>query len=281
MTRARSARFAAIVCGASLLASQPGAAEEKPLWEFGLGAGALAFPDYRGSDQMRVYPVPMPYFVYRGPIFEADRGGVRGELFDREHVELSLSMSAAVPVNSEDNDARRGMPDLRPIVELGPSLDLHLWRSAGRAARLDLVLPLRAPVTLETSPQVLGWIFSPRLSLDVEDIGGADGWNLGIGAGPMFAAEQFHRYYYSVAPRWASEARPEHHARGGYSGMNVIASLSKRFPRYWIGAFMRYDELAGARFDASPLVRRGRSLFGGFGFAWMIGESKRLVSSED
>ena len=28
--------------------------EEKPLWEFGMGVGGIAFPDYRGSDETRV-----------------------------------------------------------------------------------------------------------------------------------------------------------------------------------------------------------------------------------
>jgi outer membrane scaffolding protein for murein synthesis (MipA/OmpV family) len=39
---------------------------QKPLWEAGLGIGAVTFPDYRGSDESQVYPVPVPYFVYRG-----------------------------------------------------------------------------------------------------------------------------------------------------------------------------------------------------------------------
>ena len=37
-------------------------AEEKPLWEAGLGIGAMVFPDYRGSDQVNAYPIPLPYF---------------------------------------------------------------------------------------------------------------------------------------------------------------------------------------------------------------------------
>ena len=73
------------------------AGEEKPLWEFGLGVGAIEFPDYRGSDETQVYPVPVPYFVYRGPFFKADRDGVRGELFDRKYVELSISVNAHDP----------------------------------------------------------------------------------------------------------------------------------------------------------------------------------------
>ena len=72
-------------------------AAEKPLWEFGLGVGAIAFPDYRGSDETQVYPVPVPYFVYRGPCLKADRDGVRGKLFDRQYAELNLSVSATIP----------------------------------------------------------------------------------------------------------------------------------------------------------------------------------------
>jgi outer membrane scaffolding protein for murein synthesis (MipA/OmpV family) len=256
-------------------------AEEKPLWEFGLGVGAIEFPDYRGSDETQVYPVPVPYFVYRGRFLRADRDGLRGELFDREYVELSLSVSATIPVNSEDNHARRGMPDLEPTLELGPSLELHLWRSTDNAMKLDLVMPLRLAVTMESSPRSLQWLFAPRLNLDVENFAGRAGWNFGVGVGPVFAADRFHEYFYSVPARFATADRPEYDADGGYSGMHVLAALSKRFPKYWVGAFLRYDWLGGAEFEDSPLVRRQSSLAGGFGFAWMIGESKRRVTIDD
>ncbi|HKU16815.1 MAG TPA: MipA/OmpV family protein [Steroidobacteraceae bacterium] len=255
-------------------------AEEKPLWEFGLGVGAIAFPDYRGSDETHVYPVPVPYFVYRGEFLKADREGLRGLLFDREFAELSISADATIPVNSEDNAARRGMPDLKPTVELGPSLEVHLWHNERRTSKLDVVLPLRVPVTLESSPRSLQWIFAPRLNIDFADFAGHTGWNFGAGVGPVFAAERFHDYYYSVPARFATPTRPEYRADGGYSGMHVLAALSKRFPKYWVGAFLRYDWLAGAQFEDSPLVRREHSLAGGFGIAWMIGESKRKVEAD-
>jgi outer membrane scaffolding protein for murein synthesis (MipA/OmpV family) len=256
-------------------------AEEEPLWEFGLGVGAIAFPHYRGSDQMHAYPVPVPYFVYRGPIFKADRDGVRGELFDRKYVELSISVNGTIPVDSEDNAARRGMPDLEPTIELGPSLEVHLWQSADHDVKLDLVMPLRVPITIESSPESLQWTFAPRLNIDVDDIGGHAGWDFGAGIGPVFAADRFHEYYYSVPARFATATRPEYHADGGYSGMHVLAALSKRFPKYWVGAFLRYDWLGGTGFADSPLVRRENSLAGGFGIAWIIGESKRRVQTDD
>jgi outer membrane protein len=279
MTWIANSRFACIVL---LVVMTPAArAEEKPLWEAGLGIGALSFPDYRGSDESRVYPVPVPYFVYRGDIFKADREGVRGEIFDRRYLELSISLNATIPVDSEDNEARRGMPDLKPTIEMGPSLDVHLWRSSDERVELDLVMPLRVPVTLESSPQALGWVFSPRLNLDIEDIGGHEEWDFGFGVGPLYADREFHEYFYSVAPEYATADRSAYDAPGGYSGIHVLTSLSKRFPRYWVGAYVRYDVLDGAAFEDSPLVRSRHALAGGFGIAWIIGESRRKVESDD
>ncbi len=251
-------------------------AEEKPLWEAGVGIGALVFPDYRGSDEMRAYPIPVPYFVYRGDFLKADREGMRGEIFDREYAELSISLNATIPVQSEDNEARAGMPDLDPTIEIGPSLDFHLWKSNDHRVQVDLVLPLRVPITIESSPRVIGWIFSPRLNLDIQSVY-ASGWDFGVGIGPVFADRKYHDYFYSVRPEYATDTRSAYEAHGGYSGAHVLASLSKRFPKYWIGAYVRFDALQSAAFDDSPLFRSRDYIAGGLGIAWMIGRSTRTV----
>jgi len=270
-----------IAFAAAMAASLAVHAEQKPLWEAGLGIGALSFPDYRGSDEMQVFPVPVPYFVYRGEFLKADRDGVRGELFNRKYAELSISANATIPVRSEDNAARRGMRDLKPTVELGPSFDLHVWRSPDERMKLDVVMPLRAPFTVESSPRSIGVVFSPRVNLDIADVAGYTGWNFGVGAGPLFADKKFHDYFYSVTARDVRPDRPAYDAGGGYSGAHFIVSLSKRFPRYWVGGYMRYDTLAGAAFVDSPLVKQQNYLAGGFGIAWMIGESSRSVETDD
>jgi outer membrane protein len=74
------------ICAALLAAvcwSVPAHAKEVPLWEFGLGAGAIAFEDYRGSNTTHAYPLPVPYVVYNGKFLKADRDGVRGTLFNQ------------------------------------------------------------------------------------------------------------------------------------------------------------------------------------------------------
>jgi outer membrane scaffolding protein for murein synthesis (MipA/OmpV family) len=272
-----------VAAGASLgaLVSVAAHSEEKPLWEAGLGIGALRFPDYRGSDEAQVFPVPVPYLVYRGEFLKADREGVRGELFNRKYAELSISADASIPVRSKDNAARRGMRDLKPTVELGPSFDLHVWRSADQRMKLDVVMPLRGPITVEASPRSIGVVFAPRVNLDIADVAGYTGWNFGVGLGPIFADDKFHSYFYSVTARDVRPDRPVYDAGGGYSGSHLLVSLSKRFPKYWVGAYMRYDSLAGAAFADSPLVRQQNYIAGGFGIAWMIGESRIKVQTDE
>jgi outer membrane scaffolding protein for murein synthesis (MipA/OmpV family) len=269
--------YGVLASAASTAADTP----QKPLWEFGLGIGALAFDDYRGADTGHVYPLPVPYFDYRGHIFRADRDGARGVLFNREVAELNVSVSATTPVRSSATTARSGMPNLKPTVELGPSLDLHLWKSADRRVRLDLRMPVRAALTIESSPRAIGWNFAPRLNLDLVDVAGHPGWKLGVLTGPLFADRRYHEYFYGVAPQFATADRPMYEAPGGYAGSQALAALSKRFPRYWVGAFVRYDWLRGAVFAPSPLVRSQSYWLAGVGIAWMIGQSSRMVDPGD
>ena len=52
-----------------------GVNKKKPLWELGLFNSAMTFPHYRGSDEQMYYLLAIPYFIYRGEIFKADRDG--------------------------------------------------------------------------------------------------------------------------------------------------------------------------------------------------------------
>jgi len=254
---------------------------QKPLWEFGLGLGAVAFADYRGADTGEIYPVPVPYLVCRGQFLRADREGVRGLLLDQPIAELNISGGATAPVHSDDTLARRGMPDLKATAEIGPSLDLHLWKSPDRQVRLDLRLPARTAVTVESAPRSIGWFIEPQVAVDIHDVGQHAGWDLGVLTGPLFADQRYHQYFYGVAPEYATAFRPAYQARGGYSGTQAVMSLSKRFPRFWIAAYAHYDALTGATFTSSPLVRSNSYWATGVGFAWMIGQSSRMVDVID
>ena len=252
-------------------------ARDEPLWEAGIGAAALHFPDYRGSQQSHTYALPAPYFVYRGEIFKADRHGIRGTLFNSDWIDLNMSVGASLPVDSSKNRAREGMADLKPSIEAGPSLDLTLWRAADRRAKLDLRLPLRAAVTVESDPRFIGGQFFPHLNVDIHDPLGFGGWNLGMLAGPVFTDKRHNRYFYAVPAEHARPGRPAYETDGGFAGTEFIVALSKRFPKFWVGGFVRYDSLRGAKFEDSPLVTSRRYLAGGIGVSWIFGQSSQRV----
>lgn len=272
---------AVLLTSLAVLAGAPTHARELPLWEAGVGVSTLWFPDYRGSNEAHGYLLPIPYFVYRGEFLKADRHGIRGLLFDTDRVELNVSVNASLPVDSTHNAARAGMPDLKPSVEIGPSLDLTLWRTADRRARLDLRLPVRTGVTVGSKPRSIGWLASPRLNLDLADPAGFSGWNLGVLTGPIYGSRRQHDYFYSVQPEFATAARPAWQAGGGYGGWQFLAALSKRYPRHWVGAFVRADTLSGAVFEDSPLVRRKHYLAAGVAISWILGESSVRVETSE
>jgi len=271
-----TALVAAALCSTPLaLWAEPTAATAQPLWEFGLGIGALGFEDYRGSATTHVYPVPVPYLLYNGTFLKADRQGVRGLLLNQDYVELSLSANITTPVRNDR--VRSGMPELESTFELGPSVNVHLVRSPDAHIKLDLQLPLRSAFTVE-SPKFIGWTFTPRFNLDIADPLGKPGWNFGVLIGPLFADRRYNDYFYSVAPQFATLTRPAYQATGGYAGTQSVIALSKRFPKYWVGGYMRYDTLSHATFEPSPLVQRDSYWSAGIGIAWMIGKSSRTVN---
>jgi outer membrane protein len=259
----------------------PGAAQadQKPLWEFGLGPGALILRDYRGADTSHAYILPVPYIVYRGKFLQADRDGLKGKIFDQRIFELHISASATPPVRQ--SSARSGMPDLKPTVEIGPALDARLWRSGDDQVKFDFLVSARSAFSIEASPRVVGWLFDPHFNVDIAAPFGATGWNLGFLAGPLFADRRYNRYFYEVAPQYATPARAAYEARGGYGGAQTLMSLTKRFPRYWTGAYVRYDTLSGAAFAGSPLVKRNSYWSAGVAVAWMIKQSTQLVEADE
>jgi outer membrane scaffolding protein for murein synthesis (MipA/OmpV family) len=269
--------FLASLAAVFSAAGAPAHAQLRPEWEFGLGATALTLPDYRGSDESRGYVLPFPYVIYRGEHLRVDRQGLRGIFFESDRIEFNLSINATPPVD-EDNQARQGMPELDPTIEIGPRLDYTLARDRAREWSFEVRLPLRAAIATDFShTQHVGYVAYPHLHLFMRPVLAGVKWNLGVQGGPLFATGEYHEYFYGVRPEFATPARPAYEAGGGYSGALALVSLSRRFPRFWVGAFARYDTLKGAVFEDSPLVRRDYAFMAGIAIAWVFAESDKKV----
>lgn len=271
-------------CLAFLAALVPGAASavEKPLWEAGLGVAVIDFPDYRGADERHTYALPLPYFIYRGEVFQSDRDGARSRFFKNDRFDLDISLNGSIPVESSDNATRNGMPDLDPTLEIGPKLGIKLLRNRGHGVQVGLTLPLRTVIATDFSGvRNVGWVFEPRVDVDFRRTWLGEGWNVGVTLGPLFGDKRFHNYFFGVAPEFATPQRAAYNADGGYGGLRLLGALSKRFPSFWFGAFVRADTLAGSVVEASPLVRQKESYAVGFAVTWALGESTRMVNVEE
>ncbi len=255
--------------------TQAPSAPDLPLWELGLGLATLRLPHYRGADQAHSWLLPLPYFVYRGDFFKADRDGTRAVLFNDGRLDFDISLAASAPTRSSDNLARRGMPDLAPTLEFGPNLNFTLARGADW--KFDLRLPVRAVFTLERKPEHAGLSAAPNLNLDLK----VAGWNLGLRGGPLFGDRARHAFFYDVAPAYASAARPAYRAPGGLAGWESTVGVSRRSGNFWSGMYLRADSLAGARFADSPLVKSRTNWSAGFAMAWVLTQSETRVPAVD
>jgi MipA family protein len=264
------------MCFAAGLATvAPIARADQPLWELGLGVAMLRLPHYRGSDQSSDWVLPVPYIAYRGDILKADREGARAVLLDTERLDFDVSVAATAPTRSDEDDARQGMPDLAATFEIGPNLNFTLAR--GPWGKLQLRAPVRAALTLEANPKMIGWLASPNLNLDTK----LGGWNAALLAGPVFGSRSFNGYYFDVAPQFANPSRPAYSAPGGFGGWRLIASTSRRLGVLWMGGFVTADTVRGAVFDNSPLVRKHGTLAFGFALSWVFAASGERVPDEN
>ncbi len=239
-------------------------------WEVGLGLGAVAGPDYRGSDEYRSFISPIPYVIYRGTFIHSDRDGVRGNFLRTNRYEFTLSASASITPDTDKNKLREGMPELGSTLELGPSFNINL-SGEDFSHGWHLQLPLRAVFAIGADdPGYLGSIIQPQLVYRTK----LTDWSFSYRAGITFASNDYHDYYYRVAPQYETPERATFNATAGYSGWHNNAALSRRFTYQGfttsLAFFIRYDNIEHTHFTDSPLVVDNHSARGGIAFIWII-----------
>ncbi|MUI15859.1 MipA/OmpV family protein [Massilia dura] len=242
-----------------------------PLWEVGVFGGAASTPAYPGADDRSSRALVLPLVIYRGRIIRADRSGVSARLFNSERVELDLGFALSLPARSDDVAAREGMPDLHSLLEFGPRLKVLLAEpSATSRARLEL--PLRMPLELGNGFRRQGLVFEPRVVFETGD--GTGKWQADASVGAVFGNARLNAYFYEVAPRYATAARPAYAADGGLMMTRLGLSLSRRLTPDWrVFGFTRYDNHSHAANRDSPLFRKRGGVSVGAGFTWTIHRS--------
>lgn len=251
-------------------------ASGQPLWEVGLFAGALSAPAYPASSQQSRRALVLPYFVYRGEVLRADRGGVGARLAHSDRWELDIGFSGALPASSNDVELRRGMPDLGTLVEFGPRVKVKL-AEPGPGQRVMLDVPLRAALEINGGMRQVGYALEPRLAYERAY---ASGWRARSAISLLVGDQQLNQYFYGVSSAYATATRPAYEAQSGLITTRLMFDVAKRItPDVSLFAFARHDLHGGAANRNSPLFAQDSGNTLGLGLTWTLGRSAARTQS--
>jgi len=257
--------------------------EAQPLWEFGLGGGALSVANYPASSERNFIALASPYLVYRGDVFRVGGGnGVRAVVVDKSDFEIDFSFGGAFAADSEDNTAREGMPELDFLFEVGPQLIYEVKDytfEGGGNARLNARLQTRAVFSTDFGRlDERGFVIEPTLSYQQRGVL-FEKTGLNLSFSMTYASEKLHDYFYEVDARFANSARNEYDAKGGYLGSELSAGLSfpvmENIRGFVFGSFQFHK---GAANEDSPLYVDDITYSVGVGFVWRLYESDEKAS---
>jgi len=256
------------LCGSFAFANEV----KKTEWSMGAGVGVFDYLLYPGAKESNRLILPVPYFTFRSPKFEIDRG-IKGFLYHSDKIVLDISADFGLPVDSDDTQARKGMPDLDFMVQLGPSLEFLLNDKSKNYFDTRFEIPVRVAYAIDfRNSENIGYLIEPRFSFNHRRLA-KTGMSQKTTLGLMFATQDFHAYYYDVAPEFATSTRPVFTSDAGFGGSFAKYRISYKTSDFVYWAFLRYQSLRGAEFEDSPLVLKKDYYFIGIGFAWVFANS--------
>jgi outer membrane protein len=263
--------FSLVACSTAMAQQPTEAAGKLPLWEvggFALGVSQQAYP---GSDQQVNRALALPFFIYRGEFLRADRDTAGLRAIKTADFELDIGVAGAFGGDSTELDARRGMPKLGTLVEIGPRAKWNLGEAPG-GGRWRVELPLRAVFDLSNQAEHRGLSFEPKVVFDGRPVGG---WFYSASVGAILADQPLARTFYDVTPAQATAQRAAYSAKSGLVAWRLSTSVSRSLSPDWrLFGFARLDTVAGAVNEDSPLVRQktGASVGVGLVYTWTRSE---------
>lgn len=233
--------------------------------ELGLGLGALYYPDYIGSKHYSPLLVPLPYIRYQGDYFRIDEDGVTGNLFGIDGLSIDLSVSGSLPADSNNANARKGMPDLDLTGEVGSKLIYNFFDASPTV--LELEVPIRAVLSTDfTNIVYRGLVSNPQLKLSLN----YSEFEWTFRSGIVLADKEYNNYYYGVAPQYQTPTRTAYTAKGGFNGYRNRIGMTYKKGAWWAGALVSHYSISNAVFSDSPLVETTSNFYLGASVAYIF-----------
>jgi outer membrane scaffolding protein for murein synthesis (MipA/OmpV family) len=245
-----------------------------PLWEIGLVGIAAYQPAYPGSDQDLGRVRVLPFGIYRGSVLRADGGGIGVRALRTPRWEWDVSGSGSFGSSANRVDARRGMPNIGTLVEVGPAVSINLGdlvdpKREPRLTRFEL--PVRAVFDISHRFDHQGWTFEPRLSHTAWT---GRGFSLVVSASTLFGDRTLNHLYYGVDAPYVTADRPAYAAKAGLIATRLNVSLRHRIsPTLRMQYFAQLETVRGAANEDSPLVRSKQDAGIGVSLIWGVWHS--------
>jgi outer membrane protein len=256
---------------------------EESLWEMNLAAFGRYGPAYPASKENQVNIVPLPYPKYRGRILrlgdDTDKP-VRTRIFRRDNIKVDIDFGLNFPVDSDDIDARTGMPDLDLLAEAGPELGFEFLQGPKKGG-VFWALQLRGATSFDSfSPTWRGLVFSSELKY-VRPFKNSPA-EIKFRIIPEWATSDYMDFFYGVAPEYANPGRDTFRASSGYLGTKTAFTYKRQLNKkleFITGISLGLYQ--GAKNRNSPLYTSETTTGVFLALMWKFWESKRKAEPID
>lgn len=232
--------------GPACMAQSTSDEDDDSAWDVGIGAGAVYHPDYEGSDDYEIDPVPVLLLNYRDIIML--RGpGLMLDVFQLTGSELADDLSFGAIVKYDDGRERDDNTVLWNLTEIDSGME------AGVFAEYELG-PVSFGLTAVTDTGTRHEGTLAELKIGYER---ALGMRLlgEVGISASWADDDYTQSYFGISARDAqASGLRQYTAEGGLKDAGVAASLHYLVSEHWrVTGRLAYRRLLGDAAD-SPLV---------------------------
>ena len=254
-------RASAALVALTVLGSDAANAEDESPWDIQIGAGALYVPEYEGSDDMTLEPLPFVEIEWNDRIFLSAEDGLGVHVYRGDDLEVSTSIGYEFERKESDSSDLRGLGNINGTVtavigveyEVGlvtPFLELtkHLGSTEGTVLEFGV----------ETFVPLAG------ASDHHDDDDGPRAPGLMIGASAEWADDNFMGDMFGISALQSERSGlPRYSAQADFKSVGAEAVFEYPIGDHWsIAAIAEYSRLVGDAAD-SPIVKDADQLSGG------------------
>lgn len=245
---------------------------DRPLFEIGVIGGSGYLPHYPASNEGQIRYLAAPMFKYRGLRLRSDEeDSLKARLFDDPHYGFDLGASGGFSLESDRNEARKGMKDLDWLGEIGPRFYSFLIKK--EEYWLRFFLPARAAFSTDLSQVTYqGMVFAPNLNFRYFFKGNMFN-SLILSFTRSYTTDEYQDFYYDVDPKFAAAERPAYEAVSGYHGssLSMVYLHEVENKGYYVGAVV--NSYKGAANSGSPLHKEDYTYSAFLAFSYTLYES--------